>query len=252
MCVCMCVCVHVGSREYLAIRKPRRGPWEKRSVSKHGPRRKQPRAQETEQTVSLTPDPLSRRTLPVHWPFMRTLWTTGVFFPPPPSREHPVDSLFSRAFFPPSFSLSLTPPPSPHSFFCPRSFRRFWEARWLGDEKKSLVFFADLLLSRMLMSSFDVLFCPLFFPPFFFFVGVTVSNGSLNFLNMRSLFIYRYLIYRWKYINSNSDAILFSFFFSFPPRKYITNDSQNLKIAILFFGRIFYKRYFCANAQCNL
>lgn len=64
------------------------------------------------------------------------------------------------------------------------------------------------------MSSFDVLFCPLFFPPFFFFVGVTVSNGSLNFLNMRSLFIYRYLIYRWKYINSNSDAILFSFFFS--------------------------------------
>lgn len=159
---------------------------------------------------------------------------------------------FLVRFFPPSFSLSLTPPPSPHSFFCPRSFRRFWEARWLGDEKKSLVFFADLLLSRMLMSSFDVLFCPLFFPPFFFFVGVTVSNGSLNFLNMRSLFIYRYLIYRWKYINSNSDAILFSFFFPFPPRKYITNDSRNLEIAILFFGRIFYKRYFCANAQCNL
>lgn len=120
---------------------------------------------------------------------------------------------FLVRFFPPSFSLSLTPPPLPHSFFCPRSFRRFWEARWLGDEKKSLVFFADLLLSRMLMSSFDVLFCPLFSPPFFFFVGVTVSNGSLNFLNMRSLFIYRYLIYRWKYINSNSDAILFSFFF---------------------------------------
>ena len=67
-----------------------------------------------------------------------------------------------------SLSRHLLRPPPRFSFFCPRSFRRFCEARWLGDEKKSLVFFADLLLSRMLMSIFDVLFCSFFPLPFSF------------------------------------------------------------------------------------
>lgn len=44
------------------------------------------------------------------------------------------------------------------------------------------------------------------------------------------------------------DAIFFFLFSIFTKCKCITNDSRNLEIVILFFGRIFYKRYFCANA----
>lgn len=57
-------------------------------------------------------------------------------------------------------------------------------------------------------------------------------------------------MYCWKYINSNSVCRCnFFFFLSISTKcKCITNDSRNLEIVILFFGRIFYKRYFCANA----
>lgn len=69
------------------------------------------------------------------------------------------------------------------------------------------------------MSIFDVLFYS-FFSSFFFFVEAIVSNGSLNFLNMRSYgFFYRdilCIVGNILILIPFVDAIFF-FFFPFPP-----------------------------------
>lgn len=173
--MCARVCTRVGSREYLAIRKPRCGPWEKRSVSKHGPRRKQPRAQETEQTVSLTPPFLAVPSLFIDHSCERfeqpeffflllllPLFLLRLLLPLANILWIPY---FLVCFFPSYFFLSSLSPLLFLSFlrFLPALVPTILGSTLLGDEKKSLVFFADLLLSRMLMSIFDVLFYSFFF-----------------------------------------------------------------------------------------
>lgn len=72
---------------------------------------------------------------------------------------------FLVCFFPSYFFLSSLSPLLFLSFlrFLPALVPTILGSTLLGDEKKSLVFFADLLLSRMLMSIFDVLFYSFFF-----------------------------------------------------------------------------------------
>lgn len=82
-----------------------------------------------------------------------------------PSRTSCGFLIFSCVFFLLTFFSLLYPPLLFLSFlrFLPALVPTILGSTLLGDEKKSLVFFADLLLSRMLMSIFDVLFYSFFF-----------------------------------------------------------------------------------------